>query len=111
MSGGILSARQITHKINQAAARGVAEAARAIEATAVERAPIRDGDLRNSASTTAADNGMTQIIRFNIVYAAVQHEGDFNHPRGGQKEYLKSAMEDMETPAKLIIANHLKGIL
>lgn len=113
MSKAFLDAKQIMGTIDAAAKKGLAEAAMAIEATAVERAPFRDGYLRNSAliAYPLQDDGLRAIIAFNIVYAAYQHEGDFAHPGGGQKHYLKSAMDDRAEKTKAIIANHLKGVL
>ena len=109
-----LNADQIMAKIKKGAAEGIAEGARAIEATAVARAPFRDGDLRNSANTqpVPGSEGLAQAVSFNIVYARRQHEETtWNHPRGGQAKYLESAMDDLAPTVKMVLANHLRGVL
>ena len=110
-----ISVDQVTSALRQAAYRGLAEGARVVEMVSANRAPIRDGFLRNSVLTTlpvqVADQ-MTAIVAFNIIYARYQHEGvGFNHPRGGQAKFLSQTMEDHGPVVQQIIANHLRGAL
>lgn len=102
-------------QINQAAARGVREAAQVVEMMAVQRTPVDTGQLRNSVAIVpglVSSGVYTQTVRFNMIYAAVQHERtDFNHPRGGQAKYLESVLDEEQTRIKAIIENHLRGAL
>lgn len=106
---------KVTSALRQAAYRGIAEASRVVEMVSANRAPIRDGFLRNSVMTTLpvqVSDQMTAIVAFNIIYARYQHEGvGFNHPRGGQAKFLSQTMEDHGPVVQQIIANHLRGAL
>lgn len=102
-------------RINKAAVQGVREAAQVVEMMAVQRTPIDTGQLRNSVAIVpglVSSGVYTQTIRFNMIYAAVQHERtDFNHPRGGQAKYLESVLDEEQARIKAIIDNHLRGAL
>lgn len=112
---GTINVGKAMQGINRAAKQGVAEAAQVVEMMAVQRAPIRTGQLRNSVSITPgliASGVYTQTISFRMIYAAVQHERtDFNHPRGGQAKYLSSVLDEEQARIKAIFENHLKGAL
>lgn len=111
----LMKADEVMARINQAAQRGVEEAARVVESMAVQRAPIRDGDLRNSAMIKPGQvkqNYWSKVVAFNIVYAARQHEEtSWNHPRGGQAKYLSSVLDEEQDRLLNIVNNHLKGVL
>lgn len=111
----LMTSKQIMDRINAAAQRGVEEGARVIQSMAVERAPIRDGDLRNSAYIKPGqvrEDYWARTVAFNIIYAARQHEETtWRHPRGGQAKYLESVLDEEQDRLRGIVANHLKGVL
>lgn len=84
-------------KLVKATSRAVYLALSEIESTAVNLAPIRQGDLRGSATITMPTVKRNRVgggVSFPIVYAAVQHESEhFNHPRGGEAKYLQKAAD------------------
>lgn len=91
--------------------RGINEAARALEAEAAARAPVRDGYLRTNTSVTM-DSDTSARVAFHQVYAARQHEETgWNHPKGGQAKYLESAATDLRAQLAATIANHTKGLI
>lgn len=91
--------------------RGLLEAARALEAEAAARAPIRDGLLRTNTSVTMVSDTSARVA-FHQVYAARQHEEtSWNHPKGGQAKYLESAANDLKHRLAATIANHVKGVI
>lgn len=67
-----------------------------VRTEAMVRAPLRYGALRNSAYLTMPalrDGDPVVKIAFSAPYAVYQHEGDFNHPRGGERYFLRKAFE------------------
>jgi hypothetical protein len=71
---------------------------------AVERTPIEEGDLRQSAGTRMV--GDEAWIEYNSVYARRQHyELDWRHPRGGQALFLESAVVTEEAANQRIMAD------
>lgn len=64
---------------------------------AQRRAPIDEGPLRASEEVDVDVTGdlVTGTVSFNEVYAARQHEEDeWEHPKGGQADYLGSVMRE-----------------
>ena len=57
---------------------------------AIPRTPIKTGFLRNSY--TFAWHALSGTLANPLSYAWKQHEGDYNHPRGGEKRYLYNAV-------------------
>jgi len=85
----------------------VARAAEHIRATAVELAPIREGNLRASAGVTVFDH--TATVKFPGPYARYQHfELELRHPRGGQALYLEQPMNTEVEKVTQIMADTLK---
>lgn len=84
-------------KLVKATSRALYLALAEIQSTAVNLAPIRQGDLRGSATIDVPivkGNRVGGGLSFPIVYAAVQHESEhFNHPRGGEAKYLQKAAD------------------
>lgn len=84
-------------KLVKATSRALYLALSEIQSTAVNLAPIRQGDLRTSATITVPvgkGNRVAGGISFPLVYAGVQHENEsFNHPRGGEAKYLQKAAD------------------
>lgn len=85
----------------------------------VRRAPVREGILRGSHSlhvggeriATGADFGDSHAdatpalggvdttdtslaIVANTVYATAQHEGDYAHPKGGEKKWMERVLDE-----------------
>ena len=84
-------------KLVKATSRAIYLSLAEIQSTAVNLAPIRQGDLRTSATITVPTvkgNRVGGGISFPLVYAGVQHENEsFNHPRGGEAKYLQKAAD------------------
>lgn len=34
------------------------------------------------------------VVRFDTPYAATQHEGDFRHPKGGERKYVENTLKE-----------------
>jgi hypothetical protein len=81
---------------------------------AVRRAPIDTSALRQSGRVTIDKNRFTDkttaIIGFYTAYAATQHEGNFNHPQGGERYYLSNALKANTPMIKKIIAANIKKV-
>ncbi|MCC6424870.1 MAG: HK97 gp10 family phage protein [Phycisphaerales bacterium] len=81
-----------------AARRALNLYAQAALTNARQRAPIKTGDLRRSATAlpTEGHNGqLTKTIGFNMSYAAAVHERlDLHHPEGEAK-FLENAINQM----------------
>lgn len=104
----------ITGLIQAATLEGIREAAYAVEAAAVQKAPFRDGDLRNSALTTVGTMGdkPAAAVSFNVIYAARQHEETgWNHPNGGEAKYLENAANELKPQLLNLVANHIRSKL
>jgi hypothetical protein len=125
MAGGFqLKARlkgsaEVRHRLRELATSAPAAIAKAlyivgadVRTEAMIRAPLRFGALRNSAYLTMPslrDDGPRIEVGFGIVYARYQHEGDFNHPRGGQRYFLRNAVEAKADLSK--IAEYARRLL
>jgi hypothetical protein len=79
-----------------------------IASEATSRAPVEFGRLRSSHYVSAPQGQGGKDIRvelgFGTVYAAVQHEGDFTHPRGGERHYLANAVQSHRGRALSMLA-------
>lgn len=72
----------------------------------IERAPIREGDLRGSCAIDTDGNQGT--VYYDTVYAARQHEElGWNHPGGGEAKYLENAFTAQGETAIAAIADSL----
>lgn len=86
---------------------------------AQRRAPIEEGTLRASAETdvdvvlvTGGGMVIEGEVSFNEVYAARQHEEDeWEHPLGGQADYLGSVMRERAPRLEGAIAAALRRVL
>lgn len=80
-------------------AKHLARVALDLEGRAERDAPIKEGTLRGSASSSVekrAGGGVRAVVSFSTPYAAVQHERrDFEHPRGGKAGYLGDNLKAM----------------
>lgn len=79
-----------------AAAKAMAEAMADLHSRAVNQAPIDTGDLRSSArhGVDRSNGEIVGWVNFDSPYAAVQHEGHFNHPKGGNRKYLENPFRE-----------------
>ena len=86
-----MSDRKIQQLMEQAALKAMREVMGDLHSQSVNLAPIDTGDLRSSAhhEATLANGEITGRVHFDSRYAAVQHEGHFQHPKGGQRKYLE----------------------
>lgn len=87
-----VSERELQRIIEKAARRALSDAMDDLHSRAVSLAPIDTGDLRSSARSGVKDeqDGFYGWVNFDSPYALVQHEGHFQHPRGGQRKYLEA---------------------
>ena len=85
--------QQLATQAPQATAVALYMAGVEVWAEAKTRAPLEYGALRNSAFVTPPTSFEPVItVGFGMRYATYQHEGNFNHPRGGERHYLKNAL-------------------
>jgi hypothetical protein len=82
-----------------------------IIAEAVPITPIEWSTLRRSATVSRAQVGDTVWVSFNTPYALMQHEGDFNHPQGGQRKYLETPFLARVVGLKERIERAIRGAL
>jgi hypothetical protein len=72
------------------------------------RAPVEEGTLRGSMETDVRWKGAEELegeVTFNEVYAARQHEEDsWEHPKGGQADYLGSVWREQAPRLQTVIA-------
>lgn len=61
---------------------------------ALPRTPVEYGPLRAShyASPPTAGASPEVELGYGTAYAPIQHEGDFRHPRGGERKFLEHAI-------------------
>lgn len=74
---------------------------------AVRDAPVDEGTLRGSGSTSVEVHGneVTGTVTFGVPYAEVQHEHtEFQHPKGGQAKYLEGPLTEMAPRYKQALA-------
>ncbi|UYL87772.1 hypothetical protein SEA_ONEDIRECTION_10 [Gordonia phage OneDirection] len=90
-----------------AAARGLRRAAEAVLDEAKSRAPVLSGDLRDSGQVN--DTGAGEVsVSFTAPHAARQHYKDYEHPRGGERLFLKNAAEHMKPQIEQIVADEIR---
>lgn len=82
-------------EIEEAAAIGLAVAAREALDDAKKRAPKKSGKLRRSGRVVSGDDGAT--VRFTAPHAWLQHENlDYHHEDGGEAKFLENAALEVE---------------
>ena len=86
------------------------QTAEIVKGEAVNRAPLEDGPLRNSATVTELENGAE--ISFNTPYAVVMHESQNYTPShaGTGPNYLRGPLLENESKYHDDIAAALKRI-
>jgi len=94
----------------QAALEVARQTAEVVKGEAVNRAPLEDSPLRNSATVTDLENGAE--ISFNTPYAVVMHESQNYTPShaGTGPNYLRGPLLENESKYHQDIAAALKGI-
>lgn len=95
--------------IRKAAAEGLADAAEVVKQEAVQRAPLENGELRNSAGTAAED--LEAVVYFDTPYAVRQHEEVGYHHQDGQAKYLENAVVATQSTVAAMIATAIGGVL
>lgn len=102
----------VKQQVQQRTVMALQEAAAAIGALAVSRAPILEGWLRNSLILSYSREGdlLRAAIAFNTVYAARQHEETTWRHKQGQAKYLSSAAEDRADYVRKVFENHLRSM-
>ena len=101
---------QLAAAAKQAALEIARQTAEIVKGEAVNRAPLEDGPLRNSATVTELENGAE--ISFNTPYAVVMHESQNYTPShaGTGPNYLRGPLLEAESKYHEDIAAALKAI-
>ena len=123
---------QMIDNTGKATAKGLTDAGMNILGTAVERAPVDKGPLRESGylyvgdefiaggsenggtyfAGRACDYAESAIVEFAEPYAKIQHEHvEFNHPKGGQAKYLESAVNSEQGSVLRSISERYEELL
>lgn len=85
---------------------GLLDAAEVVKQAAIERAPLEDGILRDSANTAA--EGLTAAIGFDTPYAIIQHESvGFDH-NDGEAKYLENAVTETQSVVLQVLAEAVR---
>lgn len=102
--------RRLNSIIEEAIEDGVRENAELILGEAVRRAPIETSALRQSGEyeIKRTVSGTQARVFFDTEYAAAQHEGEFQHPRGGERYYLENAVKTHAPRLPIEIARQIK---
>lgn len=94
--------------INDSTKTAIMECALDLKGKSQEKAPIKDGHLRGSATVTAIRNGAE--IGFNEIYALKQHEElGYRHPQGGEAKYLERPLQQNTTRYVNLIKNAINN--
>lgn len=89
-----------------------------IKAESVNRAPIKDGDLRKQAFVEVEENpgliegkvGFHPLYVNGYDYVIIQHEHlEFNHPGGGQAKFFESVIVERKEAFKQRMIGAIKG--
>lgn len=94
--------RQLAVEAPEAVAKALYLVGAETRTEAMVRAPLKYGALRNSAYLTLPSftGGSPRVeLGFGVPYARYQHEGNFQHPRGGERHYLANAVAQKATLA------------
>ncbi|WLP90255.1 hypothetical protein [Gordonia sp. NB41Y] len=95
--------------LSAAAEEGLAEAAKALLASANSRIPLDDGPLRASGRTVTQRN--EAAVGYNTPYAIKQHERlSYRHKRG-QAKWLEVSLRLESQRLQQIIAERIRGAL
>ncbi|UCZ92578.1 HK97 gp10 family phage protein [Gordonia sp. WA4-43] len=90
-----------------AASEGVRRGAELILDEAKSRTPVDTGMLRDSGEVTEM-GGSSVRVRFRAPHAHLQHDKDYEHPRGGEKEFLKNAEEATRSQVEQLVASEMR---
>ncbi|QHB37240.1 hypothetical protein SEA_GUDMIT_11 [Gordonia phage Gudmit] len=91
-----------------AATEGVRRAAEMILDNAKARTPVDTGMLRDSGEVIEKGAAACRV-RFRAPHAHLQHDKDYEHPRGGEKEFLKKAEEETRSAVEQLVAAELRA--
>lgn len=100
---------KVADAISQAARQGLRDAAEYTRERAVQRTPVMDGVLRNSAKVS--QDGLTAAISFNTPYAIKQHEELGYRHKDGEAKYLENTMRAERGMIQQIIVNKIRKAL
>ncbi|AWY04679.1 hypothetical protein PBI_EBERT_10 [Gordonia phage Ebert] len=91
----------------RAAAEGVRRGAELILDEAKQRAPVLTGELRESG--TVQDLGADSArVAFTVPWARRQHNVDYDHPRGGERDFLENAQEHVRPQIEQLVAAEIR---
>ena len=94
--------RELAKEVPEAVAKALYLVGAEVRTEAMVRAPLKYGALRFSAYLTLPSfkGGSPRVeVGFGVPYARYQHDGNFNHPRGGERGFLANAVEAKATLA------------
>lgn len=97
---------RIQNVLAPAVTRGLLDAAEVVKQEAVQRAPLENGVLRDSASTAAEGN--TAVVGFDTDYAIRQHEEVGYDHQDGEAKYLENACIATQTVVAQVIAQSIR---
>lgn len=93
------------------AARGAQAGAEHVRAESMRRAPVRTGNLRDSARVTTDPETGQAAVTYDADYAVYQHERlDYEHDVGGPK-FLESALVSERGEVARIMQAEIRGAL
>lgn len=91
----------------QAQEAAVRRAGEALLDDAKARTPVLTGELRDSAELVYLGPASVRV-EYTAPHAHLQHAGDYEHPRGGEKEFLANAATEARSQLGDIIADELR---
>lgn len=104
-SAGVRRAlEKLADEAPEAVARALYQMGVSVWAEAVRRAPVEFGVLRSSGyAAPPMQEGSAYFVQvgFGVKYAIYQHEGEYRHPRGGERHFLRKAVASKATLSQL----------
>lgn len=99
-------------RINEAAAKGVQEAAEHVLGEAQVRAPHEEGIMEGTGVASSDPKTLRGAVSFNTPYAVRQHEDmTLRHIKKGEAKYLENALNAEADQVRTIIADAVKKAL
>ena len=95
----------ILSEVEKAAQDGLRSGGDAVLARSNELAPRLTGETENSGFVAIDD--LTLQVGYRSLVALLQHEGDYELPRGGEGKLLDSALDQVDVGA--IVAAEVRG--
>ncbi|WP_139104667.1 HK97 gp10 family phage protein [Gordonia sp. UCD-TK1] len=94
----------------RAAAEGVRRGGELILDEAKQRAPSLTGELRESGEVREISADGVRVT-FTAPHARRQHNVDYEHPRGGERNFLENAQEHVRPQLEQLVAAEIRSRL